>query len=106
GHGHAYPHAEDEESKIVAARAGPLALEIFEDGAPPRFRLRAAARLPASQALSIETVRPSGARQTFLFAECDGFLESIDEIPEPHEFSAYLRVAGEEHCVVFQEHGH
>ncbi|HLH51132.1 MAG TPA: cation diffusion facilitator family transporter, partial [Roseiarcus sp.] len=69
-------------------------------------RLRAATRLPASQALSVETVRPNGVRQTFLFAERDGFLESIDEIPEPHEFSAYLRVAGEEHRVAFQEHGH
>lgn len=106
GHGHAHPHAGDEESKIVAAEAGPLALEIFEDGAPPRFRLRSAARLPAPQAVSVETVRPNGARQTFLFADRDGFLESIDEVPEPHEFSAYLRVAGDEHRVVFQEHGH
>jgi len=111
-HGHAHrhldPHAGDEgEESNAAAGAEAPALEIFEDGAPPRFRLRAAAApLPAPQAVSVETVRPDGARQTFLFADRGGFLESIDEIPEPHEFAAHLRVAGAERRLVFEEHSH
>jgi cation diffusion facilitator family transporter len=31
-------------------------------------------------------------------------LESTDKIPEPHEFMARVRLAGEEHTVVFEEH--
>jgi cation diffusion facilitator family transporter len=36
-----------------------------------------------------------------------GFLESADEIPEPHEFTAVLRIgAAGEYAVPFQEHAH
>ena len=108
GHSHAHPHAPHAhgDSGSVATKAGTLALEIFEEGAPPRFRLRAeTAGLPAPQAVSLETERPDGARQVFAFGDRGGFLESTDEIPEPHEFTAYLRLSGEEHRVAFEERG-
>jgi cation diffusion facilitator family transporter len=109
GHGHAHNGARHhhDETKIVATPAATLALEIFEDGAPPRFRLRAErGASPGGTAASVETIRPDGARQTFAFIERDGFLESRDEIPEPHEFTAYLRIGDEEHRLVFEEHDH
>ena len=34
------------------------------------------------------------------------FLESVEEIPEPHEFTACIRVQGQEHKVAFEEHDH
>ena len=51
----------------------------------------------AASAVSVETVRPDGARQAFAFAERGGFLESIEEIPEPHAFKARVTQAGTEH---------
>ena len=105
-HGHAHPHDHDE-TKIVATKAGTFALEVFEDGVPPRFRLRArSGALPAAQAASIETERPDGARQTFSFAQREGFLESLDDIPEPHAFIAHLRLGVDNHRLLFEEHEH
>ncbi len=110
-HGHSHGHeAHDhgEEAHHVAASGGPLALSVFEDGVPPRFHLRreGGPRLePAS--VTLETVRPDGARQAFAFTDRGGYLESVEEIPEPHAFTARLRIAGEgDHEVVFEEHDH
>ena len=58
------------------------------------------------RAASVETVRPDGARQIFAFVDRGGFLESIDEIPEPHAFRAHVAIDGETHAVAFEEHEH
>ena len=84
-----------------------MVLEIFEDGVPPRFRLRAASgRSLAASTVSVQTARPDGARQIFAFADRGGFLESVDEIPEPHAFTAETTIDGVAHRVVFEEHEH
>lgn len=127
GHGHSHfggghdhgDHAHDHgghdhaaETKRIDTGHGVLLLEVFEDGVPPRFRVRAegVTTLPRAAALSLETVRPGGARQTFSFAERDGYLESLEEIPEPHEFTASLSVSHGDHVhpheVQFEEHQH
>lgn len=82
-------------------------LEIFEDGVPPRFRLRAATG-PAlmAQASSIETLRPDGTRQLFAMQDKGGFLESCDEVPEPHVFTATVRIGEHIYPVSFEEHEH
>jgi cation diffusion facilitator family transporter len=107
-------HAYEEPRRIDTGR-GILLLEVFEDGLPPRFRLRCEDNLePASalgnRAASIETERPGGARQNFRFADRGTFLESVEEIPEPPAFKARLRLAGVDHADVyeldFNEHGH
>ncbi len=106
GHSHGHAHAHDE-TKRIAARDGDVSLEVFEDGVPPRFRLRALAGPALAPArVAIETVRPDGARQTFRFVDIGGELESVDEIPEPHEFTARLDIDGEIHSVAFEEHEH
>jgi cation diffusion facilitator family transporter len=97
GHGHAGAHAVD------LGGAELVLLEIHEDGAPPRFRVRAA--IQAGE-LVAETVRPDGSRQTFAFVQHDGVLESVDEIPEPHEFTVNLRHGAASASVRFQEHAH
>ena len=61
--------------------------------------------------MSIETERADGRRQTFRFLARAGFLESEQEIPEPHEFVARLRLGDAHHHhdydVEFVEHdGH
>ena len=46
------------------------------------------ARLCRRERSSVETVRPDGTRQSFAMQDRGGYLESIDEIPEPHAFAA------------------
>ena len=109
GHGHhhhahgAHDHA-DEGQRIQAA-SGSLLLTVFEDGVPPVFRLRPESG-PVPPQASIETVRPDGTRQVFALDDRGGFLESIDPIPEPHDFTAIVRLPGEEIRTEFHEHAH
>jgi cation diffusion facilitator family transporter len=112
GHGHGHSHAghehDHDEVHILQTSAGALTLEIFEDGVPPRFRLSGAgANLTASD-IQVETLRPDGARQIFAMASRASYLESLDEIPEPHAFTARVSLAhgGEVHDVAFVEHEH
>jgi len=110
GYGHAYAdHGHDhDEMHAVETSAGLLTVEIFEDGVPPRFRLAFAGPTPAADHVRIETERADGARQTFAMVGRGGYLESIDEIPEPHAFVARVMVEhdGEVYAVDFQEHEH
>lgn len=109
-HGHSHGHGASggaDESQRLATRDGSFVLDVFEDGVPPRFRIYADAG-PALLAAttSIETVRPDGARQLFSFADKGDYLESIDEIPEPHAFTANVKIGGENYPAIFEEHEH
>src|SRR5208282_4226668 len=96
-----------DEPKRIAAPAGEAALDVFEEGVPPRFRLSCASGAALSAAsVSVETIRPDGTRQVFGFAGRGGFLESIEEVPEPHEFAALVTVEGRTTTVAFEEHEH
>jgi cation diffusion facilitator family transporter len=112
GHDHGHAHGPDEhhdhdEAHTFAAGERVVVLEVFEDNVPPRFRVRVeGGPALAAGAVSIETVRPDGARQTFTMAARDGYLESVEEIPEPHAFRAHVRVGGADHPVEFEEHEH
>lgn len=111
GHGHGHDHGEhahDEEVQRVFTPSGVFALSIFEDGVPPVFRIApetANSKLP-SQPVSVTTVRPDGAKQSFTFADRGGYLESNEAIPEPHAFKAVVQLAEDEHAVEFEEHEH
>ena len=107
GHGHAHEGHGHDESHEIATAAGLVALEVFEDGVPPRFRIRAITGTALEgQASSIETVRPDGTKQLFAMQDQGGFLESRDEIPEPHAFTATVRIGERNYPVVFEEHEH
>ncbi|HEX4709795.1 CDF family Co(II)/Ni(II) efflux transporter DmeF [Phenylobacterium sp.] len=106
GHGHG-GHAHGEESQRLPFQGGAVELSIFETDTPPRFRVAAegSARL-SPETVAIETVRPDGARQAFPMADFGAYLESVDEIPEPHAFAAHLKIGDEDHVAVFEEHDH
>jgi cation diffusion facilitator family transporter len=112
GHSHAYSreHADEhdhDEAHRITTRGGGVILEVFEDGMSPHFRLRAEIRpSPDAQTSVVETVRCDGSRQLFKMRDCGSYLESIDEIPEPHAFTALVRLGGDEHSVLFEEHEH
>jgi nickel/cobalt exporter len=109
-HDHDHHHGE---AKHIDTGHGVVRLEVFEHGVPPRFRLfRESGHGHAWTAdqVRIETERPDGSRQSFTFVQRDGFVESEQEIPEPHEFVARLRLGHEHHShdydVEFVEHDH
>ncbi len=110
--GHSHDHHHDEVKRIDTGH-GVVRLEVFEDGVPPRFRLFRDSRhghVWTADQVRIETERPDGSRQVFTFVQRDGFVESEQEIPEPHEFVARLRLGHDHHShdydVEFVEHDH
>jgi cation diffusion facilitator family transporter len=109
GHGHGHGDAGHDEEHRIVLEQGALLLSVYEDGVPPRFQIRFEGA-GGSQDVTIETERPDGDRQVFLMANKGDYLESVEEISEPHAFSAHVRL-GEwanvrEHTVVFEEHEH
>ena len=111
GHSHGHSHDHGEETRRIELGTGALDIEVFEDNVPPRFRVRVdTGVLLGAPDVSIETIRPDGSRQLFTFEDRDGFLESRDEIPEPHAFLAKVRLVQEgqqhERELEFEEHDH
>ena len=107
---HHHQHGQDghgEGGHRIATAAGSLHLSVFEADHPPVFRLMCeGGGLPDAERIEIETVRPDGSRRVFAFADRGEYLESVHEIPEPHEFTAILRIAGDEWALAFEEHVH
>ena len=100
-HSHEFPHLHSQggtggndhvhgaELQRIATDDGFFELSIFEEsGLPPRFRITGA----RADSISVEAVRDTGARQTFLFANHGNYWESLDEIPEPHQFAITVTI--------------
>ena len=86
----------------ITTSAGIVALEILENGLPPRFQLWSdPSRSIEAYAIKIETVRACGVWQRFTMTDREGYLESIEGVPEPHAFTAYLLMGGETCAVEF-----
>lgn len=105
-HGHDAEHEDDEPLPIDTGSAR-LSLEVFEDGVPPCFRLRAQeGELPAVDQVTVDTERGGGRHQVFQFLARHDYLESVQSIPEPHEFMARVRIGLDEYSLRFNEHDH
>jgi nickel/cobalt exporter len=111
-HEHDRNHGHGEERRRIDTGHGIVDLAVFEEGVPPRFRVRfeGQSSVPSGQNVRVETVRPDGTRQAFALASKGSYLESVDEIPEPHEFTARLSIGHGDHThdfdVEFVEHDH
>jgi cation diffusion facilitator family transporter len=116
-HGHSHDHSHghgdghDEEARRIELGHRILEIEVFEDNVPPRFRVSAVTGgLLEAFGVTIETIRPDGSRQLFTLEDKGGYLESPDEIPEPHAFLAKVTLVqdGQRHAgkLGFEEHGH
>lgn len=106
GHAHGHGHGHDDEAKTLATGQGVVRISIFEEDEPPRFRLRRDDGGAIDGAVSLETVRADGSAHRFSFERRGDFLQSVDEIPEPHAFTARLFIGDEAHALVFAEPGH
>ena len=92
-HGHGHDHGHDAAVPVLTV-AGLVRLEIFEDGEAPVFRLSGPPGALDPDTLTLETERPGGSRQDFAFIRIPGGLQSIETVPEPHEFIARLALGG------------
>ena len=101
---------------MVDTGHGKIELSVFETGVPPRFRLyftdakdRAIAP-PSPASVGLETLRSNATRQKFTFKPGPGYLESTEEIPEPHEFTVFVELRhgshAHRHKIQFTEHHH
>lgn len=111
GHDHGHDHAHGEEVRKIDTGHGIMALEVFEDGVPPRFRIRFESGDGwDAKDVTVTTERPDGTRQAFTFTDRGGYLESREEIPEPHAFMARVSLGHGGHShdydVPFLEHDH
>lgn len=100
---------------LVQTSRGVVELSVFEAGVPPRFRLYffqgdQCAPPPPADAVALETIRPDQGRQTFKFKRQGDWLEATEELPEPHEFTAVLKLKRgkrvERHATQFRESHH
>lgn len=111
GDEHQHDHHQHDETHRIDTGHGRIELSIFEAGVPPRWRLKTLSghAWPAAE-VSLLTTRHSGPAQQFRFVDRGDYLESLDEIPEPHEFTARLSLghAGHSHDydLEFREHSH
>jgi nickel/cobalt exporter len=102
-------HHHHDEPQSVETGQSLLTLAVFEDGVPPRWRIDAErGALPDAASLKLTTLRSDGSRQSFTFERSGDFLESVEEIPEPHAFHVSLSLPGHPGAfeLAFEEHDH
>lgn len=105
-------HRHGQDIRRIDTGHGVISVEVFEDGVPPRWRIRTErGHAWPAQDVTIVIETPDGSRQAFMFADRGGYLESVDEIPEPHEFMARVSLGHGDHThdydLSFVEgHGH
>jgi nickel/cobalt transporter (NicO) family protein len=94
------------ELQKIGAAEGIVELSIFETGVPPHFRVTG----DFSDSPLLETQRDDGGRQTFTFNSRGDYWESVEEIPEPHQFAVTLTINHDGHTHTyssrFSEHQH
>ncbi len=111
GDEHQHDHHHHDETQRIDTGHGRIELSIFEEGVPPRWRLKALSghAWPAAE-VSLLTTRPDGFAQQFRFIDRGDYLESVDEIPEPHGFTTRLSLGHADHShdydLEFREHSH
>ncbi|MBW6528483.1 nickel/cobalt efflux transporter RcnA [Sphingomonas sp. RHCKR7] len=108
-HDHHHQHHGEEGVRTIEPGHGTMWREILEDGVPPRWRASFASGRWKADDITVTTARGSGATQTFRFVDRGDFLESIEEIPEPHAFSAHVSLGRgghrHDHELTYAEHG-
>ncbi|HKS36840.1 MAG TPA: nickel pincer cofactor biosynthesis protein LarC [Verrucomicrobiae bacterium] len=104
-HSHEHGHRHDQAHEcgphgglLVKTSFGKVELSVFETDVPPRFRLyffdstgKSLAPI-AAKSVALETVRSKKRHELFQFKRQGDYLEATEELPEPHEFTAVLKL--------------
>lgn len=108
-HDHHHHHSEDEVRHIDTGH-GTMRLEIFEEGVPPRWRASFSKGGWKAEDVTLTTNRGEDRMQSFRFVDRGDFIESVEEIPEPHAFVARVSLGHGGHShdydLTFAEHDH
>lgn len=100
---------------LVETRHGRVEVSVFETDVPPRFRLyfydgHGHSSKPPRAEVKIKTLRAGRTKQEFRFVRRDEYMEATAELPEPHEFTATLKIktarSSEKHEVRFVDAHH
>lgn len=95
---HAHHHHHTGDLRRIDTSHGVVAVEIHEDGVLPKWHIRTErGHSWTARDVTLVTERPDGSRKVFAFISRGDFLESIDPIPEPHEFIARVRFGHDNH---------
>jgi len=98
--------------------SGFVEISVYETGILPHFRLyffdasEVPIAPPPTAGITVETLRATTTKQVFTFTAEGDFLQSTQDIPEPHEFEVVLNLpqdrAGQGYKTQFTEeaHGH
>jgi len=94
------------ELKRIATEEGVLELSIFETGVTPHFRLSGI----AADTITLQTFPEGDERQDFRFVNRGTYWESVQQIPEPHQFDVSVIINKAGHArryeTEFSEHDH
>lgn len=100
---HGHVHGEHDAAGIDTGH-GVVRLQLYEEGVAPRFRLYpddSHVHHWTVDRISLETERADHGRERFTFVQRDGFFESVQVVPEPHAFTAYLQLGDAGHSHAF-----
>jgi Co/Zn/Cd efflux system component len=93
------------ELNTISTLNGPVRLSIYEHGMPPHFRLSG----EHIEAVIVTTKRDTGM-QAFAMENKGEYWQSVDSIPEPHEFAATVTITyqgkTEKYDTHFAEYSH
>jgi Co/Zn/Cd efflux system component len=93
------------ELNTIVTPTGSIELSIFEDGIPPHFRLSGV----LADSVTLETKRDTDS-QVFIMQNMGEYWQSVESIPEPHEFSVSVTItrngSTESYNTLFEEHSH
>lgn len=102
-HDHDHDHHHHSSVQAIDTGHGAINVEIFEEGVPPHWQLSFAnGHKWNANEVSIEIERPDGTRQPFTMTENNGLLVSTEEIPEPHEFVARIKLSHRGHAHTYE----
>jgi nickel/cobalt exporter len=89
--------------RLIDTGHGLHVLELHEQGTSSRWRFRPERGKPwGAKEVTLMTKRTDGRQQTFTFAEQNGFIESHENVPEPHSFSIHLNLGHGDHSHGFE----
>lgn len=101
-----HDHHHHDKPRIFSLAGRSFSLEIFEDGVPPLWRIRGETGALPPTDVNVTTLRADGAEQSFGFVARGDYLESTEEVPEPHAFKARIRLGSSAAETLFEEHDH
>lgn len=107
GHDHNHHHHDHNESQTIDIGNGKLELSIEENEHSARFNIRHI-KSPSwsAEEMAVEVDRGDGKPEKYKFISMGNYAVSENVIPEPHEFSAILKLGSDNHIREFRTHFH